>query len=286
MEKLIDLHTHTTFSDGDLTPQELIKLAKDSNISTLAITDHDSTLGIKQLIESNYNLEGIDLIPGIEFSAKVSKGAMHILGLGIDIYNDNLNKRLEQIRTDCMNHFFSVLEQIKIDYGISFSYEEIRDLMNVEHVLSRPDIARLCIKNGYANSVNEAFKKYLVDANDKVRGRNKGITYEECIELILNSGGIPVLAHPQQLGLNNKDFLILLTDMIKVGLQGMEIYHSDMTQDEMKMYADIANQYNLLTSGGSDYHGPIVKPNIKLGTGINDNIKVKKLSILDTLKKY
>lgn len=285
MGELIDLHTHTTYSDGDLTPWELLKLAKENNIGTIAITDHDSVLGVKTLLDLDLKPEDICFIPGIEFNAEVDKGAMHILGLGINVYNKDLNKRLNQLRDNSMNHFFSVLEQIKIDYNITFTYEEIRNLMLKEHNLGRPDIARLCVNNGYASNVVDAFNKYLVEANDKVRGRNNGISYEEIIDLILKSDGIPVLAHPQTLELNNKEFLILLKKLITCGLRGLEVKHSGMSGLEQNMYYDIAKEYDLLISAGTDYHGITVKPNIYLGSGINDNVKVKQLDIVDELHK-
>lgn len=284
-DKLIDLHTHTIYSDGDLTPIELVELAKKNNIGTLAITDHNTILGVKNLIESNYNLNDINVIPGIELSAKVPKGQLHILGLNIDINNEILNKKMSELRTNSMNHFLSVLEQVKRDYGITFTYEEIKEIINKEHNLGRPDIARLCVKNGLASTISEAFDKYLVPSYNKIRGQNKGITYQECLDLIVTSGGIPVLAHPHTLELNDKEFLILLKYMINKGLRGIEIYHSKMSEEQRKLYLEYAYKYDLLISGGTDYHGISVKPNIKIGTGINNNVKVKQLSIMKVLKK-
>lgn len=284
-ELLIDLHTHTCYSDGDLTPIELVELAKKNNIGTLAITDHNTILGVKNLMESNPDLKGINFIPGIEFSAKVPKGQLHIVGLGIDINNDTLNQKMSELRTNSLNHFLSVLEQVKRDFGITFTYEEIKEVINKDHNLGRPDIARLCVQNGLASNVSEAFDKYLVPAYNKIRGQNRGITYQECLQLILTSGGIPVLAHPPTLNLNEKEFLILLKDMINNGLKGIEIYHSKMSEEHRKLYLEYAYKYNLLISGGTDYHGLSVKPEINIGTGINNNVKVKQLSIMKELMK-
>lgn len=273
-----DLHTHTTFSDGELTPIELAELAKRKNIDSLAITDHNTVNGVKYLLESDYNLEGINFIPGIELSAKAKKGQFHILGLGINPYNVNLNDRLYELKTNSLNYIISIIEQIKRDYNIVFTYDELINLFNANHNLGRPDIAKLLLTNKLVSSVEEAFDVYLNPVKEKIKGKNKKLTYEECIDLILKSGGIPVLAHPQQLCLEQKEFLILLKDMIAVGLQGIEVYHSGMTNEEIEYYLKIANEYDLLTSGGSDYHGPIVKPNIELG-----GVKIKQLSILEKL---
>ena len=283
-EKLIDLHTHTNYSDGELPPMELIKLAIEKNIGTIAITDHDTLEGIKQIDRSNPLIlkSGIRVVNGIELSAKVNKGRMHILGYGIDLENKELNEKMSILKDNSINSVLSIMEQIKRDYGIRFRYNDIKSLVNANHNLGRPDLAKLCIKYGYAKTVQEAFDKYLIDAYNKTIQVGKGLPYQECINLILNSGGIPILAHPKSLELTEKEFLILLKEMISNGLKGIEVYHSSHAKEEMEYYLSIANKYNLLISGGSDYHGKSVKPEVELGTGKN-NLKIKKLTILDSL---
>lgn len=284
-EKLIDLHTHTTSSDGDLTAVELIELAKRCNIGTLAITDHDSIDGIKPLdkaeIEKTY---GIKLINGIEVAAKVPVGLMHILGYDFDLDNESFNKKLIELKENSIVSTLRIIEQIKKDYNIVFSEEDINELINLPHHIGRPDIAKLCIKYGYAESVSDAFKKYLIDAYNKNRKYSRKMRYEECINLILNSGGIPVLAHPKSLELEDSGLILLIEKLITCGLQGIEVYHSSHTKEEREFYMDIANRYGLLVSGGSDYHGKSVKPEIELGSGTNNNVLVRKLSILDKIK--
>lgn len=281
---LIDLHTHTCYSDGDLNPNELIKLAFENNVGTLAITDHNTILGLKNIEYQSEEASYVKVIPGIELSAKVPKGKMHVLGYNLDINNSELNKKIIQLRNDSINNVLSIIEQIKKDYGIIFTYEEIKELVNLNHNLGRPDIAKLCVKNGYAENVQDAFDKYLIDAYNKTRKISKRLSYEECLQLILNSGGVPVLAHPKSLGLNDKEFLILIKDMINCGLKGIEVYHSTHSEGETDYYLSIAQKYGLLTSGGSDYHGYSVKPDIKIGTGKNGNVKIKKLSLLDHIE--
>ena len=285
MDKLVDMHTHTNYSDGELSPQDLIKLAINSNIGTLAITDHDTIEGIKQVDRnSDFIVEsGIKIINGIELTAKVDKGTMHILGYGIDINNELLNKKMIELRDISISATLAILDQIKKDYNIIFSDEDIFNLINANHNIGRPDLAKLCIKYGYAKSVDDAFNKYLIDAHNKTRKTGKGLKYQECLELIHNSGGIPVLAHPKTLKLSEKEFLILLKNMINNGLQGIEVYHSSHSKEEIAYYLEIARRFNLLVSGGSDYHGKSVKPDIELGTGKQNNLKIKKLSILDKL---
>ena len=161
MEKLVDMHTHTNYSDGELSPEELIQLAISKNIKALAITDHNTIEGIKT-INRNSSLiinSGINIINGIELSAKVDQGTMHILGYNIDINNAILNKKLRTLKDNSINSVLSILEQIKRDYGIVFCYEDIRKLINANHNLGRIDIAKLCIKYGYATTINDYFNK-------------------------------------------------------------------------------------------------------------------------------
>ena len=281
MNKYIDLHAHTNYSDGELTPDELIKLAIKNNVGTLAITDHDTIDGLNNI---TYKSDKINIIHGIELSAKVDIGTLHILGFGIDKDNKELNKKLIELKDNSINSVLSVIEQLKKDYNIYFTYEELKELVNYNHNLGRPDLARLLIRKGYVKTVQEAFDKYLIDAHNKIKGRRKGIDYHECIDLILKSNGIPVLAHPKTLKLNDKDLLYLLKDMIKSGLIGIEVYHSSHSKEEMNKYLKLANELNLLISGGSDYHGINTKPDIKLGYGKNNNLKIKELSVLNKIK--
>ncbi len=281
MNKLIDMHTHTNYSDGEYSPKELIEKAKAAGINTLAITDHDTLEGLKNIPK---NIKGIKVIPGIELTAKVPKGRMHILGYNIDINNKELNDQMSFLKTKSINSVISLIEQLKKDYKIYFTYEEIKELVNYNHNLGRPDLARLLIRKGYVKTVQEAFDKYLIKAYDKTRKVNKNLTYKECIQLITNSGGIPVLAHPHSLELDNEKLEKLIHKMIKLGLRGIEVYHSKNTKEEEKFYLELADKYNLLISGGTDYHGPNTKPDIFLGIGKN-NIHIEKLSILDEIKK-
>jgi len=282
--KLIDMHMHSTYSDGELTPNELINKAIDSNIGTMAITDHNSINGLKNI---NYELinNDIDIINGVELSAKVDHGQMHILGYDFDLNNEYLNQELFKQKENSLHYILSVMEQIKRDYKIVFSYDDIVNLVTANHNLGRPDLALLCVKYGYSKNVQEAFIKYLNPAKEIIRDTNKRITYEECIHIIKEANGIPVLAHPKSLELSEKEFLILLKELIKCGLMGIEVYHSSHSKEEMDYYLKIVNEYNLLISGGSDFHGKNVKPDTMLGTGVKNNLKIKNLSLVDYIKR-
>lgn len=289
--KIIDMHTHTNYSDGDLSPQELIRLAIERGVGTLAITDHDTIAGIKTVDRENPMIvsSGIEIINGIELSVKLDEPyngnnrRMHILGYGIDLNNATLNEKMEILKDNSFHSFLSIMEQIRRDNKIQFNYKDILRTLNANHNLGRPDLAKLCVQYGFATTPQKAFDDYLIAAKEKIEQTSKGLPYQECLELITSSGGIPVLAHPKSLNLSEKEFLKLLKEMIGNGLKGIEVYHSSHTKKEMNYYLEIANRYDLLISGGSDFHGESIKPDIELGTGKNNNIKIKKLSILNEL---
>lgn len=282
---LIDMHVHSIYSDGEFTPSELIDMARTRGVKIISITDHDTILGVKNLINSNQNLNGIELITGIEISAKVNVGKMHILGYNYDINNSTLNSRLIQMRSNSINSLMNIYSQIKKDYNISFSSTEMTDLVSSVGNIGRPHLAKLCVKYGYASCNQEAFDKYLSPAYEKTRANGKGLIPEECISLIKEAGGVAVLAHPHSLNLNYRDELILIKQLISYGLGGIEVLHTNNSNEEKEYLMNIVNQYDLSYSGGSDYHGVCVKPDIKLGTGRDNNNCIKRLTILDKIKR-
>lgn len=283
-EKIIDLHTHTNYSDGDLSPNELIKLAIDNNVGTLGITDHDTICGIKEINRDDSLIidSGINIINGIELSAKTQKGRMHILGYDFDVNDKDLNDKMNELKKNSIYSVMAIINQLKIDYGIAFDSLDINELFSNLGNIGRPHVAKLLIKYGYVKDVKEAFNKYLTDAYKKTKILNKGIPYKECISLIKKADGISVLAHPNQLLLNDEELEEKIKEMISVGLDGIEVYHSGHSKEETKKYLEIANKYNLLISGGSDYHGKSVKPDVDIGK--TSNGKIKRLSLLSKIK--
>lgn len=285
MDKLIDMHVHTNYSDGQFSPDEVIKRAIDSNVGVMAITDHDTLGGIKKIDRNKDFIKesGIKIINGIEISAHSDIGTMHILGYDFDLDNKELNDKLDELRTNRMNSTLAVMEQIRRDYGISFSYSDIIELVNSKHV-GRPLLAKLCVKYGFSDSISDAFDNFLNPAKDKVRRYDKNIFYPECFKLVKDAGGIVILAHPKTLKLKDYDLDKLIYNMKEYGLDGIEVYNSIHTMKDVIFYKVLADKYDLLISGGTDFHGPSIKPNIEIGTGYG-NIKIKKLSLVDELKK-
>lgn len=282
LTKLVDLHTHTSYSDGILSPIEVLALAKKENVGLLSITDHDTVEEIRKYKSILHNDKDVKFVDGIELSIKVNHGRMHILGYGIDIENKQLNDKLAWIKENKINSFLTIYEEVKREYNLEFSNKKLADLIQSVytegHTINRVDIAKMCVEEGYAFDVKDAFNKYLISAYENTRKYRKGINYEEAINLINNSSGISVLAHPKSLELNQKEFLILLKDLIKCGLNGIEVYHSSHTKEEMMFYKGICLEYGLFITGGSDFHGSN-KPDVKLAHGINDNINIRKYQL-------
>lgn len=282
-DKLIDLHTHTTFSDGELSPTDLIDLAIKNNVGTIAITDHNTTNGLKGLDKERYK-DKIKIVDGIELSAHCVGGRMHILGYDVDPYNDFLNQRMQEQENYSINKVLTIIEQLKRDYGIAFQKEDFMNIVNAKHSIGRPDIATLCIKYGYAKNEDEAFDNYLNPAYEKTKDLNKRLSYEECFEIIKRSGGISSLAHPKTLKKEPEEFIKLIKKMKYYGLDAIEVYHSTLTNKERDFYYQVALDNNLLISGGSDFHGPNKKPDIKIGTGKNNNLNITNLTLARKLK--
>lgn len=279
MDKLMDLHTHTIYSDGDLTPDELIDLASSKNIKIMSITDHDNVLAYQHITDK----KGIKLIPGVELSAQVDKGRMHILGYGIDTNNENLNKELSNLKESNIGYFLMIIDYLK-KKGIVLADKDISLIINRIGDVGRPDIAKLLIDYGYAETVDDAFDKYLIEANDKLIKNKKMLSQEECINLIKEANGVPILAHPISLKQEYIELKHTIEKLKSMGLMGIELYHSNYTDKDIEMFKKIINEYGLLYSGGSDYHGMIAKPDIEIGTGKNKNLHIKQLSIIDYLK--
>lgn len=251
-----DLHTHTFFSDGTNSPDQLILLAKQVGLSAIAITDHDNTdaMGVAQGLAQR---EGIDLIPGIELSASMEGAEVHILGYFFDEKNPMLQAhiaRQQQRRIARVREMVSQLQKL----GIEIDAEEVLQLAG-EGTVGRPHVARVLLKHGYVSSVAEAFSRYLGDGLPAfVPG--SPLVPAEVIQLVRQAGGVPVLAHPVFL---KRD--VLIEQFVQEGLMGLEVYHSSHTVDVIRRYEQIADVLKLLKTGGSDYHGDS-KEGLPVGT--------------------
>jgi len=262
----IDLHTHTTRSDGSATPQELIELARAKGARAVAITDHDTVAAIVEARDAADRC-GIEFVAGIEISAEYSPGTMHILGYCIDERSSVLAEQLNRLKSarETRNPQIAVRLQ---SLGFDIDYSEVARLAGNE-VVGRPHFARVMVQKGYASSIQDAFDRFLKkDAAAYVEKAR--LTPADSIALIHQAGGVAVLAHPYQLNLSSyKDAEELIGELAQVGLDGLEAVYSRHDAAQRTRYAEIASRHGLLVTGGSDYHGSY-KPDIEIVTGLGD----------------
>lgn len=279
---LIDMHIHTCYSDGDYKPKEIVRKVKAAGVDTFAITDHDTVLGCKELNE--FKDSEILYIPGVELTAFVPKGRMHILGYNFDIYNSNLNKLLDNKKSNSIKAIDYMYQYLNKKYGINIPSEEFDLLYKKIGNIGRPDLAILLTKYNYVGSIDEAFKKYLIEAYDATRINRITTSKEECISALKDAGAYISLAHPLSLKMNYEELKTELIYLKSLGLSAIEICHSEQPEEYRKILKILKDELNLYETGGSDYHGPTVKPNIEIGTGRDNNIKIKELSLINLIR--
>lgn len=260
--KIIDLHVHTTESDGTLTPQEIIAAAKEARLSAIAITDHDTASGIEKAKAPAKSL-GIELIPGIELSTEYNGKEIHIVGLYIDINNEHLNQKTAEFRSCRDNRNKKIVAALQKE-GFDITMEQLT-AENPDCVITRANIARFLFNHGYIKNIQEAFDKYIGDGCRCYVGRFK-VSAGEAVSLIKEAGGTAILAHPLLYHMSSVNLQKLITDLKEHGLDGIEAIYSTYTTGEEQLIKKIARGNNLLISGGSDFHGSN-KPAIHLGIG-------------------
>lgn len=257
----VDLHTHTVYSDGSLDPAALVELAKAKNLSCIAITDHDNTNGVEEAQAAGKRL-GIEVIAGAEMSVSFEEGGMHLLGYFLDVHNKALCDGLEAAQESRRRRNLGIAERL-CSLGMPVSLEEARKKSGWEQV-GRLHFAAVMTEKGYAQNFEEAFRKYLGRECpayvDRVRMR-----FQEAIEMINQAGGIAVLAHPGQLKApEGKGFESQIAALQERGLAGLEVYSSSHSSGQADYYKRVADRFNLVATGGSDFHGA-AKPGVELG---------------------
>lgn len=254
----VDLHTHTTASDGRLSPRELVALAHQRGIRILAITDHDSTEAIPEALEAARAFPSLTIIPGIELSIDASEEEVHILGYFIDYENAGFQNSLAGLRGSRLERGRKMVEKLA-KLGMPVSWERVLELAG-DGSVGRPHIAQALLERGYVSSIQEAFIKYIRRDGPAYAARQR-LTPVEAVQMLLQANGLPVLAHPGDL-MNLEPLLIQLKP---AGLVGMEVYYDGYDGSLVKRLAQIAKKYDLLPLGGSDYHGEGVGPVTELG---------------------
>lgn len=259
----VDLHLHTTASDGVMSPSEIVRYAKSKGLQAIAITDHDTIEGLEEGMLEGERIS-FEVIPGIEVSAEHSPGSMHLLGFFLDIHHPFLNERLEYLqkaRTERNPKIVKKLNQL----GLELTYEEVLKASGGGQV-GRPHFAQVLLEKKYVRTFQEAFDRFLKKGApayvDKFR-----FTAKEALHFIQEAKGVTVLAHPNTLGMNGYSELEnLILQLVEEGLKGIEVYYPEHTALEVAQYKTLAERYGLLVTGGTDYHG-IEKNGLDIGLG-------------------
>lgn len=254
-----DLHTHTNFSDGILSPEDLVEKAVKKNINILSITDHDNVSAIEVALKAARKYD-IEIIPGIELSADFQGKEVHILAYFIDYKSKILTDYLENFREIRVNRIKEMLKILN-SQGIELSYNDVlkSSEINGKASIGRPHLAKALVNDKHVKTIGEAFMKHIGD-DKPAYVKKQNPTLKEVFHLINSIGGLSFLAHP---GRTFRD--IELTEFLDAGLDGIEILHPSHKKDDAKYYSQLASQYFLLESGGSDYHGISSTDNLNFG---------------------
>ena len=262
---VIDLHVHSTFSDGSYTPEELAEKAARAGLSAMALTDHDGMLGVGRYMAACQD-QGVRGIPGVEISVDYSGGTMHMLGYFMDPVNSRIDESLLKLRQGRQERNNVILERLN-KLGLFLTWDDVAKQVK-EDVMGRPHFAQAMIEQGFVKNKEEAFDRYLGKGKPAYVDRFR-YSVEESISLIRESGGVPVLAHPFTLNLGRKRLRLFLAELAEKGLQGIEAYYSEHDRDQQRFCISTARDLGLALSGGSDFHGAL-NPDIRQGVGFGN----------------
>jgi len=264
-----DLQMHSTHSDGTDSPRRLVELAREAGLSTIALTDHDTTTGLPEARAAGDDL-GVRVISGVEITCEYGGKSMDMLGYCFDSGADALQARLAEIQEGRRQRNLEIIGKLNA-LGHDISYEEVVAEADKSDgkIIGRPHFATVMIRKGIVQERQEAFDKYLAEGG-AAYVQKLAVSPEECVEMLRSAGGLAVLAHPKLIrfpaGVGIRDLLAALKD---AGLAGLECYYSLHSPEEIQQYLALAKEFDLLPTGGSDYHGGN-KPEIKVGIGLGD----------------
>ncbi|MBR4356595.1 MAG: PHP domain-containing protein [Butyrivibrio sp.] len=263
--RAIDLHTHSTYSDGTFSVKELIDRAHEKELAAIALTDHDTVDGIDEAIEyAAEKYPDLEVIPGIEFSTENEGKEVHVVGLYIDYHDKEFIDGLSAFIDSRTGRNIKMCKKLSEEAGIPISYEVLTEEYPGT-VITRAHFAKFMVENGYVNSRNEVFDRYIGDHAPYYVEREK-ISPEDAINSILKAKGVPILAHPILYRLSDERLEALVSKLKDAGLVGIEAIYSTYELRDERQIKELAKKYDLLISGGSDFHGAN-KPDIDLGTG-------------------
>jgi predicted metal-dependent phosphoesterase TrpH len=245
MEFKIDLHLHTKYSDGYYPPSEIVQKAKQAGLDIISITDHDNLSAVEEVTRLGKEI-GIEVVPGVEISTDIEDKEVHLLGYFIDIHNEEFQKYLTFFRHERYNRAQRIVKKLN-NLGISVSFDHVISIAN-DSAIGRPHIATALLEAGYISNFYEAFEKYIGN-NCPAFERKIHVSPQSALKLINDAHGLSFIAHP---GFISERILLSL---INFGLDGIEVIHPSHNPSQIKFYRGIVNEYCLLASGGSDFHG-------------------------------
>ena len=275
---MIDLHVHSTASDGSLTPRELVYYAAEKQLSAIALTDHDTVSGLAEAMAASHHA-GIELIPGVEMSCVWEGTEIHILGYFADTGSSALQEGLSWFRRMRDERNETILDNLAED-GILLTEEELR-AGDPDTVITRAHFARLLIEKGYVRDRKEAFAGYLAYGGKYVPTKDE-LTPERVMQMFYDGRIWPSLAHPIQYRLDEDSLVQLIAELKAMGLRGIEVWHSSQSWQDTARLQTIARLSGLIPTGGSDFHGSS-KPDVEIGTG-RGNLKIQE-RVLDAIKE-
>lgn len=250
----IDLHIHTTYSDGAFSPEQVVDTALDCDLDVIALTDHDNILSHKIALDyvKNQGLK-LEIIPGVEINTIYKGYEVHILGYFMDVNNNEFQELLKTQQQARINQTTQIVELLNKKAGIRVKYEDIKSLVAQGGSIGRPHIARAIVSAGGVANVMEAYSKYINDSSP-VYVTRKTVSPHDAVEIINEACGIPVFAHPIDVDISEK----LTKELVSYGLRGIEAYHRKHSPAVVEYFSSLAEKYGLIITGGSDFHAPSV----------------------------
>ena len=274
----IDLHCHSNASDGSLSPTELVKLAHSLGLQAVALTDHDTLGGLQEAMLASRTID-IELIPGVEISAEFPHGTMHILGYFVWDGRDSLSTSLDRLQKARAERNPRMVDSLN-ELGFTISLEDVAKFSGGGQI-GRPHMAQALLEKGYVSSFHEAFDRYLAKGKPAYVEKFR-FSPADAVTMIRKAGAVPGLAHPFTLDLEPPDLESVVFDLKGSGLEAIEVYSPEHTNEQVEIYQKIARQFDLAVTGGTDFHGAI-NPEIHLGSG-RGNFRVP-YTLLQELKK-
>ena len=244
----VDLHVHSTASDGVFSPEVIVSKAAALDLTLIALADHDSVDGIAPALEAARAYPQLSVIPAVEISTALPDGEAHVLGYFIDHTSQELKRALENFRNSRQRRAQAMVDRLN-GLGVDIDWQRVQEIAG-EGSIGRPHIAQAMLEKGYVASFKEAFDRYIQHGGPAYVEREK-MTPAEAVQLVVRSKGLPVLAHP--FTVNDPETMII--ELKEVGLVGIEAYYNDYTAEEIQTLVSFADKYGLITTGGSDYHG-------------------------------